>query len=280
MIKRQVLPARRDDAVAGWDGQGLPPAVAHRAARFDPSMRTSLLTAPDAAALQSTGFDPVGDVMGCTVQRIRRPMAIGVSLDYREYTVAQRRGYDLAMERLMAEAARLGADGVLGIDMTVERETPNIEEFVALGTAVRARSARRPQRLFTTELPGPEVAKLLLAGWVPVEFAFGVAVEARYLDYGTRRDLALLAGNYEIQACTELVARARADARKEFTTRAGRARADGAVVSSMSVDTWSEGERWLVAHAMLFGTAVARFSPGAPPRGLTMMPLNAGRSTR
>ncbi|WP_052372299.1 heavy metal-binding domain-containing protein [Amycolatopsis taiwanensis] len=266
--------------MAGWDGQGLPPAVAHRAARFDGSRsKTSLLTAPDTASLEAVGFDPVGDVMGCTVQRISRPLGVGVTLDYREYAAAQRRGYELAMQRLMAEAARIGADGVLGIDMTVERETQNIEEFVALGTAVRARSAHRPRRPFTTGLPGPDVAKLLLSGWVPVGFVFGVTIQTRYLDYGTRRDLAMLAGNYEIRACTELVAQARSAARKEFTARVSGASADGAVVSSMSVDAWAAQESWLVAQAEVFGTAIARFSPGAPTRGLTMMPLNAGRST-
>lgn len=268
--------------MAEWDGQGLPPAVEHRVARFDGSRaRTSLLTSPDAAALEITGFDPVGDVMGCVVQRISRPLAIGVELDYREFEEAQRLGYELALRRLKAEAAGLGADGVLGIDVTTEWKGPNVEEFVALGTAVRARSAHRPAQPFTTDLPGPDVAKLLVSGWVPVEFAFAVAIQTRYLDYGTRRDLALLAGNYEISAGTELVARARTAARTRFSARVGQALADGAVVSSMSVDTWSEHETWLLARATMFGTAIARFSSGerAPARGLTIMPLNA-RSTR
>lgn len=269
--------------MAEWDGEGLPPAVEHRVARFDGSRpRTSLLTAPDAAALEVAGFDPIGDVMGCVVQRISRPLTIGVDLDYRGYEEAQQRGYELAMQRLKAEAAGLGADGVLGINVTTEWMGPNVEEFVALGTAVRARSAHRPQQPFTTELPGPDVAKLLVAGWVPVEFVFAVAIRTRYLDYGTRRDLALLAGNYEIRAATELVTRARSAARQQFAARVGRARADGAVVSSMSLDTWSEQESWLLARATMFGTGLARFQPGerAPARGLTIMPLNAGRSTR
>ena len=38
-----------------------------------------------------------------------------------------------------------------------------------MGTGVRARSATLPGRVFSTHLEGQDVAKLVLAGWVPAE---------------------------------------------------------------------------------------------------------------
>jgi uncharacterized protein YbjQ (UPF0145 family) len=268
--------------VAERDGQGMPP-VERRIARFTRSeLHTSLMSAQDAAALEAVGLDPVGDVMGCTVQRVSLlQTTLGPVIDYGPYAKAQRRGYETALDRLQAEAAALGADGVLGIRLSVDQRSDTVEEFVAMGTAVRARSTRRPKKPFTTDLSGPDVAKLLMAGWVPAALAFAVAVDGRYFGYQTQQQLSMLAGNFEIKVCTSLLESVRAAARTEFDQRVRRAGAEGAIVSALSAGTWSVGERGFAAQADVFGTALARFRQEQPvqARALTIMPLAAGRST-
>ncbi|MDT7635339.1 MAG: hypothetical protein QOI50_7269, partial [Pseudonocardiales bacterium] len=57
--------------MADWDGRGLPPVAAARVARFaSGGLRTSLLSVPGAAGVESVGLRPVGEVMGCIVQHI------------------------------------------------------------------------------------------------------------------------------------------------------------------------------------------------------------------
>jgi hypothetical protein len=54
-----------------WDGRGLPPVAAGRMRRFTRTgLRASLVTVPGAVGVQSVGFGPVGEVMGCIVEHI------------------------------------------------------------------------------------------------------------------------------------------------------------------------------------------------------------------
>jgi uncharacterized protein YbjQ (UPF0145 family) len=159
-----------------------------------------------------------------------------------------------------------------------------VHEFTAMGTAVRARSATRPTRVFSTHLPGQDVAKLVLAGWVPVELALGIAVGIRHDDWATRQQRTWTAGNIEVAAHTDLVNQTRADARMLLQRRIATVGADGAVVSTMRLSTWeiepAEGHTDHVAEATVVATAIAQFhrSHVAPSRSLTYLPLRRSRS--
>jgi uncharacterized protein YbjQ (UPF0145 family) len=289
--------ADKVDGVADWDGRGLPPVAAERARRAAAGGAwTSLLTVPAAVGLEACGVHPVGEVMGSMVQRIGWTGAGGcgaygnyglgaaaqrVSVGgYRPYVEALNRGYATAMRRMLLEASTIGADGVVGVQLTMTQLQDSTVEFTALGTGVQARSRTRPKRVFSTALSGQDVAKLLVAGWVPVDLVFGITVMVRHDDWAVRQQTSpYQAGNVEVDGYTQLITRTRANARERFGHKVREAGADGAIVSSMALRAWSvepsNGHRDHVAEASVFGTALARFhrSRTAPTRTLTFLPL-------
>jgi uncharacterized protein YbjQ (UPF0145 family) len=276
--------------VTGTDGEWLPESARNRLSRFDAAgLRTSLLPVAGAVGIESVGLTPVGEVMGCIVQYVGwvggstfgmgyGSMGYGGAINYQPYVDALYHGYNTALARMLTEAKAMGADGVVGVRLSLSALTENNQEFVALGTAVRARSTVRPKRLFTTELAGQDVAKLMHAGWVPSAIAIGIAVESRFLDYTSRAQMSVMAGNTEVHAHTQLTNRVRAAARERFGKQAKGSRADGAIVSSMSLRFWHQDVNHaplLCAESSVFGTALSRFHTGAtaPTRALTIMPL-------
>jgi uncharacterized protein YbjQ (UPF0145 family) len=293
-----------------WDGNGLPPAAAARLQRAATSnLKTSLLSVPSAAGLDTVGLDPVGEVLGCIVQNIgfqgwggcgswNSPYGgysaqVVSSRDrwsgFGPYVAALDNGYSTALSRLLAEAQALGADGVVGIRFTVKNLGNNAVEFAALGTAVRARSRTRPRFPFTTDLPGTDVAKLMLAGWAPVAVKIGIEVAVRHDDLQTRTQAGsrlFNTANVEVTGYTDLVQHTRAFARDRLHHEIGSVGADGAVVSAMTLKIWeiepSDGHRDHVAEATITGTALAQFHRGrpAPTSSLTVLPVKTGRRGR
>src|SRR5256885_10181731 len=130
---------------------------------------------------------------------------------------------------MLEEAQAMGADGVVGVRISVEHLGQDNREFVALGTAVRATGRVHAPRPFVTDLPGADVAKLLRAGWVPVSIAFGISVAVRHDDYATQTQAGRWGGDTEVSGYTELVHHVRPHARPQFPAHAARAGAEGAV---------------------------------------------------
>jgi uncharacterized protein YbjQ (UPF0145 family) len=286
--------------VSEWDGRGLPPVAAERVRRAaEGGAWTSLLSVPAAAGLEAVGLEPVGEVMGSIVQRIGwtgyggcgrygtgwgtartvTSSSSGRFAGYGPYVDALRSGYRTALDRLVLEAAAIGADGVVGIALTQTEMEGSTREFTALGTGVRARSTTRPRTVFTTHLPGTDTAKLLQSGWAPAALVFGISVAIRHDDWTTQRQASWGSGNTEVDGYTELVNHCRADARHRFADQVRRTGADGAVVDDMTLRVWSiepsDNHRDHVAESTVFGTAVARFHAptAAHPRSLTYLPL-------
>jgi uncharacterized protein YbjQ (UPF0145 family) len=291
-----------------WDGRGLPPAAQARVNRASTDgVRSSLLSIRGQAGIASVGLDPVGEVMGCIVEQIGwagwggcgafYPAGFGRMMmapptitsgqgggygGFAPYVDALYRGYDTAMHRMLLEAQALGADGVVGITATRERllDGQGAQEFVARGTAVRARSKSRPKSLFSTDLSGGDVAKLMHAGWAPTELVWGISVAIRHDDYYTRAAArSWSTQNIEIPGYTELVTFARADARERFEQRAGRQGTDAATVSDMSLHVWqiepSDGHVDHVAEAIVVGNSLVKFHKGAaaPTDSRVVLPL-------
>ena len=311
------MPSEPDDEVAwtgydvrvtadGWDGRGLPPVARARLNRAAASaVRTSLLPADGLAGLEAAGFDVVGEVLGTAVLHIGllddagcryRPLSNpGLPTPtlrdgYQPYVRAVRHGRGTALDRLLQEAAALGADGVVGVRFTDEvmeggkREVAvgDKREFMALGTAVRSRGRERPGRPFTTDLGGQDLAKLLAAGWVPVGLAYGIGVAINH-DTSYIESLAQDTQSQELTDYSHLIARVRAEARRDFTELAARLGGEAALLSGLRSHAWrvTIGSEHYdhVAECIVTGTAIARFHTGrkATTRSLTVMPL---RSTR
>ncbi|MBN9097316.1 MULTISPECIES: heavy metal-binding domain-containing protein [unclassified Pseudonocardia] len=285
--------------MADWDGRGLPPVAAERARRAaQGGAWTSLLTVPAAAGIDGAGFDPVGEVMGSMVQKIGWAGYRGCGVygnfgggmtvtssdrsrysGFGPYVDALNLGYRTALGRMAQEASTIGADGIVGVNLTTTHIDGGTREFTALGTAVRARSTSRPHRLFLTHLPGQDVAKLVQAGWMPTDLVFGISVAIRHDDWRTRQQASWGSGNVEVSGYTELITHTRADARNRFGRHVRESGADGAIVSSMDLRAWEiepgENHRDHVAEATIFGTSLVRFhtSTAAPTRSLTYLPL-------
>src|ERR687883_536321 len=123
--------------MAEWDGRGLPPVAAERMTRFARSgLRTSLLTVPGAAGVQSVGLDPVGEVMGCIVEHIGWSGFGGCGylggptvtssgsrgfVGFGPYVDALYHGYGTALGRMLEETAAMDADGVVGVRLSVSQ---------------------------------------------------------------------------------------------------------------------------------------------------------------
>lgn len=278
-----------------WDGRGLPPVAAQRTRRAaEGGTWTSLMSVPAAVGIVSVGFEPVGEVMGSTVQRIGWTGFRGCgsyagatttspqqrrSSGFAPYTDALNRGYVTALKRMKLEAAAIGGDGVTGVELTMRLVDSDVREFTALGTAVQARCSTRPERVFSTDLPGQDVATLVSSGWMPTDLVFGISVAICHDDARTRAQMTWRAGNVEVAGHSELINRARADARARFRRRVHDRGAEGAIVSSMSLGSWeiepSDNHRDHVAEAAVFGTALAHFRTptAASTRLLTFLPL-------
>jgi uncharacterized protein YbjQ (UPF0145 family) len=292
----------------GWDGRGLPPVARARVERAAAGgVRTSLLSADGLAGLEVAGFDAVGEVLGTTVMQIGwtgwggcgwQPGVFGGGfLDggpatvsppsrwsgYEPYAQAIRHGRDTALGRMRQEAVALGADGVVGVRLTEERMDGQKREFMALGTAVRSRGRQRPEKPFTTDLAAQDVAKLLLAGWVPAGLIYGLSIAVRHDDWRTNTALSPFAGNVEVSGYTELITHVRASARRDFAARVAALGADAALMSGLQSRMWKveagENHTDHAAECIVTGNAIAQFGTGRrpAPSSLTILPLRSMR---
>jgi len=258
---------------------------------------TSDLSVDEFVAVRGVGFDPVGQVMGSTVDNIgwRGGGACGAIRGMNYGLIANARlspsgvagtggrpggpwtGYPhlvkalyaarhRAMSRLEQECRALDADGVVGVHLQLSGfpGAADAIEFQAIGTAIRARGGRHLVKPFLSDLSGQDFAKLVLSGWVPCGLAFGVAVGIRHDDYrtvGVTRSWQ----NGEVPGYTELVHRVRAEVRSELATDVARHGGAGVTVRDMDLRIWeqecqmAEGFKDHVAQATVFGTAIVPF---------------------
>jgi uncharacterized protein YbjQ (UPF0145 family) len=274
--------------VAPWDGIGLPPAVQARLDRARSDVRTSLLSVSGEAALASTGFQAVGDVIGCVVTRSEprengncgsfggfgkrhvTPPVITSGSDrapggFAAVVTARYSGWDRAIARLCSEAKGLGADGVVDVRLSVRPVAHQRTEYLAMGTAVRATHRSGLAGLFTTTLDASACAKLISVGWMPLSIVIGISVAIRHDDYRMRMDRSATARNKEIEGLTALANAVRHDARQQLDDRGSRIGADGVILSSAgrrSMEVVRAGVNHYdhVAEQTLFGDAIAAFA--------------------
>ncbi|WP_052488793.1 heavy metal-binding domain-containing protein [Streptomyces sp. 150FB] len=294
-----------------WSGSGLPPAAQERITEARRSGTwSSALSTGEFTAIRSVGFEPVGQAMGSAVYHVGRSGRYWGYYDCLYYgagfTMSTAPGpvalsgngapssslvqvFDdarrTALGRLAAECTALGGDGVVAAEMTMAPfpSQPNCLEFKVIGTAVRAHGDVRSPQPFTCHLDGQGFAKLVTAGWIPVELLVGMSIGVRHDDFGTRSQ-AMSWGNTEVNAWSELVTDVRGDARHQLELQGLRRGGDGVILASGDLRIWrescirasrfgSEGEDH-VAEATMVGTTIARFEAGTRrPPTLAVMPL-------
>jgi uncharacterized protein YbjQ (UPF0145 family) len=145
---------------------------------------TSDLSVNEFLLVREAGFEPLSMVVGSSmyhigiqVQRWGQSQEIGV------LTQAMYNGREAAMQRLIAEAAAVGADGVVGVrlDLNMYQGGHEIMEFMAVGTAVRSvnhpGAYRAPSGApFTSDLTGQDFYTLVRTGHIPVSLVVGTCV--------------------------------------------------------------------------------------------------------
>jgi uncharacterized protein YbjQ (UPF0145 family) len=214
----------------------------------------SALTSDEFAAVRGVGFEPVGQVFGAAVYSVghegyRCPATWRTSAQggpatqvsgpgdpgsFGPLVRAMGQARQTAMDRLVAECGQLGGHGVVGIRVSIGSFPAGGPEFLAIGTAVRARGAAlAPPVPFTCGLSGQDFAKLIMTGWVPAGLVLGISIGSRHDDLTTARQTRLTTGNAEVAGWTELVSDARRDARRQLAGDVRRSGAEGVVIQTM-----------------------------------------------
>jgi uncharacterized protein YbjQ (UPF0145 family) len=193
-----------------------------------------------------------------------------------------------ALERLRSACTGFGAHGV--VDVRVGIAPSEVEslgmDFTVSGTAVRARGVADSGALpFVSHLAGEGFAKLVLAGWIPVDLLVGRSLGVRHEDAASRAQ-SQSAGNRELDGWTALLGGVRADARDRLARQAAERGGDGVLLDGGEFTMWEQTcpvgrpspgraeptDR--VAQCTFVGTSVARFADGSVgARPLAVIPL-------
>ena len=224
---------------------------------------TSDLSVNEFLLVREAGFRPVGLVLGSSVYHVG--LQVGrwsKNMELDKLTQAMYHARELAMTRMEAEAAELGADGIVGVRLEIEfKEYGNdLAEFLAIGTAVVADappstgSWRTVHGLpFTSDLSGQDFWTLVQAGYAPLGLVMGTCVY-HIAHRGVLATMSTVGSNVEIEQYTEALYDARELAMSRMQAEAEALQAEGIV----GVQLLSLPHRW-GGHTTEFfaiGTAV------------------------
>jgi uncharacterized protein YbjQ (UPF0145 family) len=255
---------------AAWEPPAATGRLAHTAGAAPAGVFTSDLSVSEYVLLGEAGFEPLGFVIGSSIYHLG--LQVGRWSQNQELQVLTQAMYnarELAMARMQAEADHLGADGIVGVQLRMQRYVwgQDVLEFIATGTAVRAlgssgdggeRAHRAPDgRAFTSDLSAQDFFRLLAAGAVPVAFVLGTCVY-HIAHQSALQSLRQVGRNQEMVVFTQGIYEARELALTRMQAEATQAKASGIVGVNVAVNNHVWGE-----HATEFlatGTAIRRLS--------------------
>jgi len=250
---------------AVWEPQAADSRLAQTAGASDGGVFTSDLSVSEYVLLGEAGFEPLGFVVGSSIYHIG--IQVGRWSQNQELQVLTQAMYnarELAMSRMQAEADHLDADGIVGVNLTMQMYAwgAGVLEFISTGTAVRALNAagahKAPDgRAFTSDLSAQDFFRLLAAGAVPVAFVLGTCVY-HIAHQSVMQTLRQSGQNQEMPQFTQGVYEARELALSRMQAEATQVGASGIVGVSVEVKNHVWGE-----HATEFlatGTAIRRLA--------------------
>jgi len=281
----------------------------------------SALSADGFAAVRIVGFWPVGQVFGAAVYYLTtvtgvscpgtiatgyplpgtspeasgasgRGLTTGLPSPAERLAQGLYEGRRTAIDRMAGECADLGGHGIVGAALRVTETsatsfTPAAIEFAVTGTAVRASGCPLLAHPFTSDLPAPDFAQLVMGGWVPAGIVLGISVAGLHDDLVTTSSGPWRTGNAEVPGYTGLVTRVRQDARDRLEQSVRELGAGGVVVSAVTLRVRSDAchahavGRDHFAESVITGSAIARFadqSRAAPPPNLAVLHLDGRRA--
>jgi len=171
---------------------------------------------------------------------------------------------ELAMSRMQEEARDMGADGIVGVELTVKRLEwdKDILEFVAIGTGVVHAGGhtgfKGPKgQPFTSDLSGQDFWTLLQAGYRPLEMVMGSCVY-HVAHQGFMKTLGNAGRNTELTNFSQALYDAREIAMERMQHEAIAAGAEGVV----GVDLHEGSHNWQphIIEFFAVGTAVIPIS--------------------
>jgi uncharacterized protein YbjQ (UPF0145 family) len=253
------------DDTATWEPQAADGRLAQTAGASAGGVFTSDLSVSEYVLLGEAGFEPLGFVVGSSIYHIGlQNSKWGQNMELTTLTQAMYNARELAMSRMEAEAAHLGADGIVGVELRMQAYVwgQDVLEFLATGTAVKATAGTGAHRTpvgkpFTSDLSAQDFFRLLAAGAVPVSFVLGTCVY-HIAHQSVMQSLRQFRQNTEMQVFTQGIYEARELALSRMQDEATQAQAAGIVGVSVAVYNHVWGE-----HATEFlatGTSVRRLS--------------------
>jgi uncharacterized protein YbjQ (UPF0145 family) len=243
------------------------------------------LSATEFLTLARLGFYPHGLVLGAAVYDAGWGNLTFGTQELTNVSRAMRQSRALAVERMRQQAEAVGAEGVVGVRLSVEHHAwhggHNVARFLALGTAIRfdpsraapelqgAPSLRVQGRPFTSDLSGQDFVLLLRAGYRPVSVAMGSCVYHLGMQIGLS-----FQGNTEIEAYTRAFMDARETAMENMIQDLAREIPQGpdhpVGVVGMSVEEIAHAGAKNVIEFSAVGTAVALLAANDPRRAETL----------
>ena len=211
--------------------------------------------------VRKAGFEPIGLCVGSCIYHLGVQFAGWTSNQELEtLSTAMYEARALAMERMRHEARTMGADGIVGVRLTVKRMEwdSKVLEFVAIGTGIVHATGhpgfKGPRgEPFTSALSGQDFWTLLQAGYRPLEMVMGSCVY-HVARRGPLATLGSVGQNMELTNFSLALYEARELAMERMQLEATQAGADGVVGADLH-----EGSHHFATHVIEFfaiGTAV------------------------
>jgi uncharacterized protein YbjQ (UPF0145 family) len=233
---------------------------------------TSDLSVNEFFLVEESGFEPLGLVVGTSIYHVGiQVVRWAASRELEILTHAMYHARELAMARMEAEAAELGADGIVGVRLDIQfyEWGSNMAEFIAIGTAVRHRNGGRWRthdgKPFTSDLSGQDFWTLLQTGRRPVALVMGNCVY-HVAHRRAFRAAAQAYRNVELPNFTQAIYTARELAMERMQTEAQQVKAQGVVGIQITEKNHVWGHHAIEFFAI--GTAVARYKE----RGAVLKP--------
>lgn len=233
-------------------------------------------------AVLDRGFEPAGVAMGAASYQIVRPTGcrgFGFKTTsepsvFPAYEKALRTAWQMAIDRLEADARRVGAHGVVGVGVAQQAQTATQPFMVRLtGSAVRVRRSASLARPFLSMLSMEDMLKLLLAGWIPTGIAIGISAVHAHGWGASPFTQGSAFTNAEMVAPTAGMQLAQARATAEARSALRACRATGMVGATVALDRHVQecgggtvgGGQGVLIEGRVFGTGVVRYRASAAP---------------
>jgi uncharacterized protein YbjQ (UPF0145 family) len=233
--------------------------------------------------VRKAGFEPIALCLGTCVYHVG--IQYGNWNKNQELDVLSKAMYharELAMERMRAEATAMGADGIVGVKLTIKRLEwdPHLLEFIAIGTGVVHGEGHAGFRAhdggpFTSDLSGQDFWSLLHSGYRPVEMVMGTCVY-HVAHRGMFQTLGSVGQNIELENFTSAMYEAREIAIERMQHEAAAAHAEGVV--GLDIHEGSHGWQTHVIEFFAIGTAVLpldqEIAPAKIPDPIMVLSVN------